>query len=288
MFKKDRKALLTVLVLMVVFVFLLNGCSMFSEGFGLVTAPARGSSGTSGTTSSGQSGRDQPEPESDAPEPDSPGPGRDLAYSPSVSMFGMIFAQAFYLGGFNAGFEQYREGQGTVWEITYKDNGKPETFTAERALLKVNADNSLWWYIKYEVDEEAFAYEVLVEPDFEARKIRFKDEEGAVREYVFKSGESGGGTAATARIFDLESDSEYKKYLQGSRPVNTSAGKFNTDYLRVTYMNQGVDAVYEWWVSDEVPGKLVQFKWEDKENKTTLSGELVSIKTGYTTRFNSF
>jgi hypothetical protein len=286
--KKRRKALCNAFVLMVLFVFLLSSCSMFSDGFGLVTAPARGSSGTGGTTSSGQTDQDQPEPESDAPEPGTSSSGRDLAYSPSVSMFGMIFAQAFYLGGFYAGFGTYREGQGTVWEISYKENGKPETFTAERALLKVNADNSLWWYIKYEVDEEVFAYEVLVTPEFEARKIRFKDEEGAIREYAFDAGEAGGGTAATARVFDLESDSEYQKYLQGKRPVNTSAGKFNTDYLRVTYMNQGVDAVYEWWVSDEVPGKLVRFKWEDKDNKTTLSGELVSIKTGYTTRFNSF
>jgi hypothetical protein len=92
-------------------------------------------------------------------------------------------------------------------------------------------------------------------------------------------------------------DGSYEEYLVGTESVRVPAGTYQADHILIedTYIveEEGGETAsyqvrYEWWISREVPGELVRYIWANTSDDTSLSGELVSHRMGYTTQLASF
>ena len=93
-------------------------------------------------------------------------------------MFNVLYAQIFYMGGFGAGYYQLAETQGTVWRLTSVDSdGKASSVDAERALLKKLPNGDSWWLLAWRADGETWEFEVLMDKDNLAKKIRYYNED---------------------------------------------------------------------------------------------------------------
>ena len=79
-------------------------------------------------------------------------------------------------------------------------------------------------------------------------------------------------------------ESDYSAWAVGKERIRVKAGTFQTDHLVMA--NKDENYSYEWWVSRDVPGRLVQFLHKDSEDEHT--GELLEITKGNTTELNSF
>ena len=184
-----------------------------------------------------------------------------LYYQIYLARFYSLYWYSFYPGGFYFDDSGYREGQGTVWEVTSK--GNTDVLQIEKALLKKNSDGSKWWKIRFTSDGEEIVYEFLLDKDYNLVKLRFKDaDSGAVKEYSL--------TDRDRRKYDKQkmrqvTTSEYKDWSKGKERISVPAGTYNTEYL---YHKEDTD-VYSWWITGSVPGTLVKFFQEDSEDKIT-------------------
>jgi hypothetical protein len=214
-------------------------------------------------------------------------------------MFNMIYAQVYFVGGFAPGIYLPKDGEGAAWKVTSKPDGeKPSVIETERALLKKNADGSSWWYLSWKSSDgeetQEWAFEALMDKDMQAVKIRYFNEDvGRIEESAFDkpsakskpNDEKAPPEKAPASQLDKD---ELGRMSKGKETVKTAAGTFKADKLVWEYADEenGKKAVYTWWVDPAVPGGLV--KYDYRADKDSITGELVSLKKGYATKFKSF
>lgn len=216
-------------------------------------------------------------------------------------MFNAIYAQVFFIGGFNPGIYDLNETQGCVWRLVSKGDKdeKASVVESERAFLKQNADGSSWWYLSWKTEDEEWAFEALMDASMMAKKIRYYNADvKRIEEATFedksakpakgaKEGEDKSpppqapSAAMTAK--DLGA------YSKGREKVSVGAGSYAADKIVWELKNSenGKKAVYTWWVDAKAPGGLVKFDWSDSDG-SSLKGELMSVKKGYATKFQSF
>lgn len=208
-------------------------------------------------------------------------------------LFQLAYTQVFFLGGYGFGTDDFAEGEGATWRITSHEGSERSTVGAERALLERHANGDSWWYLVYTPEDgEKLEYEVLVDRELQAREMYMRDPEtGEIRRHEFAYEESD--SAAVSESEEALRDEGYRTetvqvrdwddYQRERVTVSVGAGTFQADLLvhRITDEQSGDTMEYRWWVTEEVPGDLVQYEFEDLKDGSLLQGELVSIRRDY-------
>ncbi len=196
---------------------------------------------------------------------------------------------AFYAGFWNMGWFGYKDGnykpgQGTIWKFTGMGRSASQPLTFERALLKVNADASQWWKLRFDAGKKPILYEFLVAPDATVTKVRFQDpDSGAVGEFV-PSQNNIMPSAAPSNMPKTKAD--IAQYKVDRQTITVQAGSFTTDHY--LYNPDTAQGTGEFWVSDTVPGYMVKSVYTNKKNNQSATGELIQIESGVTTALASY
>lgn len=216
--------------------------------------------------------------------------------------FQMTYTRVFFLGGYGAGFDDFEEGQGATWRIVSTDEEEESSFIGERALLRRNDDGTSWWYLRFrseEGEQEEYEYEARLDEDYTALEIYLRDPEtGEVRHRVFDVEEQPEDTATDEEEWE---DPDYEEeevvfeedlddYRKERVTVTVGAGTYEADKLVRVYTDEetGDSAEYRWWLTDEVPGDVVLYEWESLSESGQLRGELIEVRSGYTTKFGAY
>ena len=197
--------------------------------------------------------------------------------------FQAFYWSVFAYGGFMYDDSTYRVGQGTIWEVTFKEDDEPEDepIELERALIAELPDGSRWWLAAWESDGERSLFEFQVDSEYRLLKLKFMDvEEGIVKEYIPDSPEEWWGTMPIEEV----TEEDFADYIVGEEQITVRAGKYKTTHIR--YENMEANYVAEWWVSGDVPGSMVRFINTHEGGEFT--GELIKVGKKYTTQLGSF
>ncbi|MBN2508956.1 MAG: hypothetical protein JXB03_01725 [Spirochaetales bacterium] len=215
-------------------------------------------------------------------------------------MFNMMYSQVYFVGGFAPAHYDLEEGQGMVWSLVSKgDEGEEGQMETERALLKTLDDGSSWWYLSWSSDDAEdpaqWEFEALMDADMQAVKLRYYNADvGRIEETEFApsaeaESEEDGTMEEPEEVpsSDLETD-DLSSLSRGREKVKVGAGTFNAEKLvwEITDEETGEKVVYIWWVDSSVPGGLVRYEYSAEGS--SITGELSSLKKGYTTKFSSY
>ncbi len=224
----------------------------------------------------------------------------------------MVYMQVFVSGGYAGGYDDYSEGQGVVWEVTSKQDGEEERFEIERAFLKSLDDGSQWWLLRHSSQNDEIIAEALLDTDYQLLKFRYRDPEyDRIREWTpqyEKEEETPEETDQEAEesyskvenYSDAMIEGDYTPYVKGSESVTVPAGTFETQYARVEVdytesdpetgepIGETDKLIYEWWISEEVPGNMVRYSWSRPSEGVTLTGHLKAITTNRQSQLGSF
>ena len=169
--------------------------------------PANANGAQASAQSSGTSAAQTQAPAASQPTA-SPAPAQSAMAGPGGSavayqyQFNAFYGGMWSMGWFGYADSNYKPGQGTVWDFAGAGSGASKSVEYERALLKVNADNSGWWRFKLNNGKTDVLYEFLVGPDGAAQRVRFKDPDtGAVSE--LRVPDRSGGQPAPGRHASL-------------------------------------------------------------------------------------
>lgn len=205
-----------------------------------------------------------------------------------AALFHMTFIQVFYLGGYGFATDDFEEGQGATWRITSTEQGDTQTYMAERALLERREGGLSWWYLKYTPEgEKALEYEVLLNREMQAQEMYLRDPEtGDIRHHVFETGFEEEELPEEGQYAEPVHVRDWDQFRQDRVTITVGAGTFETDLLvnRITEEESGDTMEYRWWVTEEVPGDLVQYEFEDLTEGGILRGELTAIRRDYRSR----
>lgn len=211
-------------------------------------------------------------------------------------MFNMLYAQIFFVGGFGADLYELAESQGTVWRIqSFDEDGRSEIVEAERALLKKMPNGDGWWYLGWKSDGELWEFEALMDRNLMAKKIRYyNDDVKRVEESVFEKASGAQQEADSTPPAEAPSSGmdlkELGSYSRGKETVKLGSGSYNAELYEWSFRDEeeNTSYSYKWWVDPKAPGGLVKFEWTKSGSKERFLGELVSVKTTYKTKFNSY
>jgi hypothetical protein len=227
----------------------------------------------------------------------------------ALQFYALYFSYAFYGGySYETGFA---EGQGLRWRYTTKgDDGSLNSTEYERVFLKDLGDNSSWWRLEVEAQEDTMVYEYLVNQESEFLKIRFKDPEtGEIVEYIPEA-EDEMAEDEEMTLSDEEypeevegdiSEEEYESYnnyeyiqvSKGEEKITVPAGTFKAEHMVSevkddTDKDHPIDLQSDWWIAETVPGGVVKYIWKDNTRGDEMNSVLVDILDGQTTRMNSY
>ncbi|HVO39545.1 MAG TPA: hypothetical protein VMV03_11015 [Spirochaetia bacterium] len=222
----------------------------------------------------------QQQPQAQQQQPQQQPSGATFAYK---MQFGAFYGAMWSFGWFGYKDANYKPGQGTVWQIT-SSRGSKEPTMFERAFLKVNADKSQWWRLKFQGGnkKDEIVYEFLVGADTQVQKVRFKDpDSGQVQEFVPDQSSAQQGYTPAQPTRD-----QLAKSLVGTESVTVRAGTFTADHYR--YIDPKSSYTGDSWITKTVPGLMVKFMGTNQKKEATASGELVQIENGVTTLLGSF
>jgi len=219
----------------------------------------------------------------------------------------MVYMQVFIAGGYAGGYADYSEGQGVVWEVVSKENDEEERLEIERAFLKSMDDGSQWWLLRYSSQEgDEIIAEALLDTEYKLLKFRYKDPEyNDIREWLprYETEDTDKETENYSQVesySDAMIEGDYLPYVKGTESISVPAGTFDTKYARVEvdYSETDPEAaesagisdklVYEWWISEEVPGNMVRYSWSRPSDGVTLTGHLKAITKNRQSQLGSF
>jgi len=221
---------------------------------------------------------------------------RWLANYTEPMLYQLAFTQAFMVGGYGIGIEDFEEGEGTTWRMEARDGNESSGFTTERALLKKNDDGSSWWYLNYQPDgEDAIEYEVKVTRSFSPLEMYFKNpESGEVSHYVFENFEQDHGfdeEDEELESFGLNTNYMYLEEWEDYRTGTETLRIGNRSYETIVLFYDGElddedeDIEMTWWVSEDVPGHLVRYEMRERGREGYIRGEMTDRRTNYRARF---
>lgn len=187
--------------------------------------------------------------------------------------FSSLYALAAFSGGYLPSDETFEPGDGVVIEQRYVDDGEVQMITLFRALLH-DGGESQWWRFEFDVDDESFAFEAEIDGDGEILLIRYQ--ERTTGEVMLHEPVDPSRFEAFREREMVRSEEEMAALVVGQGRVTVEAGTFTTD--RLESAEEGY--VFTWWLSNDVPGRMVQFEGEQEEGER-FSGELIEIVRGY-------
>ncbi len=252
----------------------LSGC--ISMG-GAIAAMSGGGNASSQAPASGSSSS-QASGGSSSSAPSGGSPGSAMAYQYQFN----AFYGSYWTGWWAGEGSHYQVGQGTVWQISSSNGGSRKPITFERALLKVNADNSEWWHLKFDTGDQTIVYEFLVGPDHVVAKVRYRDpQSNTVGEFVpnASSQQPSNGPAPMTK-------DQMAQYITGQESIQVPAGTFTADHILYTDQDKGFRV--EAWGSAAVPGGLIKSIATNLNNHVTSTTELIQIESGVGTELGSY
>ena len=217
-------------------------------------------------------------------------------------LYQLAHTQVFHLGGYGLHHDDFEEGQGATWQVESVDDDEMSSYTAERALLERLDDGTSWWYLKYTPeDADPVEYEVRIDPNQEAREMYLRDpESGDIRHHEFRhdeaemeetaEGEETLDEAGYRTDYRRLSTEEWSEYREEQVTLQVGAGTFDADLLLYTADDPDEDAhsaEYRWWVTEDVPGHLIQYEFSDTERDSQLRGEMTDLRDGYVSTLRS-
>lgn len=217
-----------------------------------------------------------------------------LAGYTEAMLYQLAYSQAFMIGGYGFGLEDFNEGQGATWVVESEERSGVNRFETERALLKKNNDGSTWWYLRYQPEnDDSIEYEIKMTAEFDPMEMYMRDpESGDVQHHVFDlysseyreseadMDEEGFGT-------DNYFIEEWEELRVGYETVRVGNQSFNASVLRYEGTREEGDENTEaqWWVSEEVPGQLLKYRMTDRIDGSSVTGTLTNLRDGYTPKF---
>jgi hypothetical protein len=212
-------------------------------------------------------------PKEKLPPPKSPNWGQFMALQAQV-----IFAYAFSAGGYWMGQVAYQPGEMTKFEWKSKDN---ETVELERAYLKKPEDGKEWWRASWVEQDGSWIYEALISTtDGTLLRLRAKDANGNTGEVPVS-----GDTVIYMAPQELTEESIAGATV-GREKVSTPAGSFDADH--VVYMAVSGEGQVEWWITDNVPGGVVKYLGNDKEEGVVWTSTLKEMGRNATSILGSY
>lgn len=222
-----------------------------------------------------------------------------LAGYTDMMLYQLAYTQAFMVGGFNVGVEDFEEGQGSTWVIEAGDGDQKTRYTAERALLQRNEDGSSWWYLRYQPDDQdAIEYEIKMNRHMEPMEMYLKSaemDEPEHHEFDFdryrddyddgydQLEEDGFYT----HMFEIEG---WENYKQRTESMRIGSRTFNTTVLFYEGSEEEGDEGAEvwWWLSEDLPGQLAKYDMKDTKNGGSVKGEMTDLRDDYRPKFAGF
>lgn len=216
----------------------------------------------------------------------------------NVMLYQLAYTQAFHVGGFGIHPGFFEEGEGTTWLVESGDDDEMNSYTAERALLQKNEDGSSWWYLKYqpEGDDESLEYEVKLNSNLEPLEMYMRNvNSGEIDHHIFDSAEEDGEeTWQSDKALEengYQTDyffmQNHEEYHQGTESVRINNRSYESDVLEYSGSDEenNEQVVFTWWVSEDVPGRLVKYEIMNQEEEGEVTGKLLEINNNYQPKF---
>jgi hypothetical protein len=232
-------------------------------------------------------------------------------------MASFVYSYAFFAGGYMAGYQDLSEGEGLTWRLTVTDEDGEESVTVERALLKRTAEGKQWWFLSYRSEDgEELLTEALLDNEYQIEIFRYQDPEtDEIREWRPEQSDMEEGESTDGQDKAQEKSAEetpdfyagsWQDHVIGTETVRVPAGTYTAEHARITVEYQAdtgeaseengdeadegeaQELIYEWWISDEAPGKLVKYYWSGSSGELEFLGELIEHRTDYRSRLASF
>lgn len=178
-----------------------------------------------------------------------------------------LFQALFYQGGYDLATEGFDPGEYVQWQASGVGDGD----WLEKALLRRRDDGSEWWRVASHSGDGTIIMEALFAPagsdgSRQIRRMRVKWPDKEPQEVPITEEESSRWVLHGQRTLTEES---YAGLKVGVEDVSVPAGSFTTDHLRTGHPGRG--GTVHWWVSEQIPGGVVKFRWEGEDDKQILA-----------------
>lgn len=200
--------------------------------------------------------------------------------------FSIFYATHMLLVGYGFEDNNFREGEGVIWEVSNVNNG--ESIIVKRALLKDIADGNSWWLLSSNADGKEQYYEMLIDKDMNILKTRYRDSESnEIKELNLE--ESKDSSSETYDETENRDQNRYGEYSVGKETVKTKAGSFKTEHIVIEDdESDDTDFKHEYWLTDKVPGTCVKYIYNNISENEIMTGEVIDIRGGYKTQLESY
>lgn len=190
--------------------------------------------------------------------------------------FASLYWASVSLGGYLPNDDTFDVGDGIRFRHRYRTADGEETDEIEftRALLSRAGDGSGWWRYEFEIDDETLGFEALVNADSRITLMRYLD---PGTEDVITYEPEDGDLWRSFEEGDFLTADELDELRTGTERVTVPAGTFRAE--RIEGSEEGYTFV--WWLTDEVPGRVVRFEGSSDEAEGT-EGELLEVLRGVT------
>lgn len=183
-----------------------------------------------------------------------PTPGTSAWNEFMISRAEFLFGRAYRIGKYWPVEAAYEPGDWTRFRHTSATSEAP-SLAIERTYVRVTEDGNQWWRLIGEQEDRTWVYEILLDPDQqELLRMRAQDPKGQIREIPVTEDRQFYPDHQTL------ADQSLEKATTGSEEIKTPAGTFTAD--RVEYTASGSEEAI-WWMSEEVPGQIVQYRLAD-------------------------
>jgi hypothetical protein len=203
-------------------------------------------------------------------------------YSPQFTQFytGYLIQMAFNSQGYalTNSTRDYEPGEYTEWAVLSTDEDVPEN-QMRRALLQRTGDGQEWWQVVYQdnASDDVIIMEALFSENQEQMlrlRTQFPDDKGPQEVPVDNQ------NYQPPRILTEES---IAGATEGRETIRVPAGSFDTTRVRF-----GISGAREvWWLSDRVPGGVVQHQVSNGEQDAPDDAEDMP-GNAYTMQLQSF
>lgn len=196
-----------------------------------------------------------------------------------VSQAQVLFNYAFAANGMWPAEATYEEGEWVRYEIQTSGDGDAGFQTLERAFLKTTEDGNEWWRVRAQQKGDTWVYEALINPDLgEVVRLRSKDPEGNVGEVPVTE-------QTVYQSPQRLTEESIEGATVGEEQVDTPAGTFSA--RKVEYTGGMGSGTVTWYLSEEVPGHVVQYQTRGDQGNAWTS-TLVDYGSDATTALDSY
>lgn len=196
-----------------------------------------------------------------------------------VSQAQVLFGRAFSAGGVWPAQASYEPGEWVKYQATASGENEAALDTLERAFLKETEDGNEWWRVRGVQQEERWVYEALVDPAREeVVRLRARDPEGNVGEVPVTENTVYQSTQQLT-------EESVEGATVGTESIDTPAGIFSARH--VEYQG-GAGGTITWYLSEEVPGQVVEYQVGNPQQDATWTSTIVAYGTDATTVLDSY